>query len=68
MSTEYGAIIIFVLIILAIGLSFSIGANDETVAPLAAAGTIKFKLILILGGVAIAFGMIFLSEGVASLV
>ena len=68
MSTEYGAIIIFVLMILAIGLSFSIGANDETVAPLAAAGTIKFKLILILGGVAIAFGMIFLSEGVASLV
>jgi len=68
MSTEYGAIIIIVLIILAIGLSFSIGANDETVAPLAAAGTIKFKLILILGGAAIAFGMIFLSEGVASLV
>lgn len=68
MSTEYGAIIIIVLMILAIGLSFSIGANDETVAPLAAAGTIKFKFILILGGAAIAFGMIFLSEGVASLV
>jgi len=68
MSTEYGAIIIIVLMILAIALSFSIGANDETVAPLAAAGTIKFKFILILGGAAIAFGMIFLSEGVASLV
>ena len=68
MATEYGALIVIALMILAIALSFSIGANDETVAPLAAAGTIKFKFILILGGAAIAFGMIFLSEGVASLV
>lgn len=68
MATEYGPIIIVVLIVLAVCLSFSIGANDETVAPLAAAGTLKFKLVLVLGGVGIAFGTIFLSEGVASLV
>ncbi|MHA1255450.1 MAG: inorganic phosphate transporter, partial [Promethearchaeota archaeon] len=68
MATEYGPIIIVVLIVLAVCLSFSIGANDETVAPLAAAGTLKFKLVLVLGGIGIAFGMIFLSEGVASLV
>jgi phosphate/sulfate permease len=68
MATEYGALIVIALMILAIALSFSIGANDETVAPLAAAGTLKFKFVLILGGAAIAFGMIFLSEGVASLV
>ena len=68
MATEYGPVIVIVLIVLAICLSFSIGANDETVAPLAAAGTLKFKLVLVLGGIAIAFGTIFLSEGVASLV
>ena len=68
MATEYGPIIIVVLIVLAVCLSFSIGANDETVAPLAAAGTLKFKFVLVLGGIGIAFGTIFLSEGVASLV
>ncbi|MGQ4873135.1 MAG: inorganic phosphate transporter [Promethearchaeia archaeon] len=62
-----GAIII-TLIILAIGLAFSIGANDETTAPLAAAGTIKFNWVLIFGGFAIGFGTIFLSQGVASMV
>ena len=65
---EFAAILIVVLIVLAIGLSFSIGANDETCAPLAAAGTVKFKVVLIVGGAAIAFGTIFLSQGVASLV
>lgn len=68
MATEYGPIIIVALLVLAVCLSFSIGANDETVAPLAAAGTLKFKLVLVLGGVGIAFGTIFLSQGVASLV
>jgi len=68
LATEYGPIIIVALLVLAVCLSFSIGANDETVAPLAAAGTLKFKLVLVLGGIGIAFGTIFLSEGVASLV
>jgi len=68
MATEFSYIIVVALIVLAIFLSFSIGANDETAAPLAAAGTLKFKLVLILGGTAIAFGTIFLSEGVASFV
>ena len=65
---EFAAILIIVLIVLAMGLSFSIGANDETCAPLVAAGTLKFKVVLIVGGAAIAFGTIFFSEGVASLV
>lgn len=68
MEYELAAIIVVILIILAIWLSFSIGANDETSAPLAAAGTLKLRIVLIVGGAAIAFGTIFLSEGVASLV
>ena len=68
MDYEIAGIIVVVLIILAIGLAFSIGANDETTAPLAAAGTIKFKLVLIFGGFAIGVGTIFLSKGVASMV
>ena len=68
MATEYGMIIVAVLMVLALCLSFSIGANDETLAPLAATGTLKFKIVLILGGIGIAFGTIFLSQGVASLV
>ncbi|MFX1275055.1 MAG: anion permease [Promethearchaeota archaeon] len=61
-------IIVITLIVLALFLSFSIGANDETPAPLAAAGTLKFKAVLILGGVGLAIGTIFLSEEVASTV
>jgi PiT family inorganic phosphate transporter len=68
MELEITGIIVVVLIILAIGLAFSIGANDETTAPLAASGTIKFAYVLILGGFGIGFGTIFLSKGVASLV
>lgn len=65
---ELGFLLVAVLIILALGLSFAIGANDETPAPLAGAGTVKFKYVLIIGGVGLTFGMIFLSEGVASMV
>ncbi|MFX1408618.1 MAG: anion permease [Promethearchaeota archaeon] len=68
MEFALAAVIVAVLITLAFGLAFSIGANDETSAPLAAAGTLKLKLVLIMGGAAIAFGTIFLSQGVASLV
>lgn len=68
MNSELSFIIIIFLICMAFGLSFSIGANDETPSPLAAAGTIKFKFVLIVGGMGLAIGMIFLSEAVASLV
>lgn len=68
MELELSGIIVIVLIILALALAFSIGANDETVAPLAATGTIKFAFVLMLGGFGIGFGTIFLSEGVASMV
>lgn len=60
--------IVIVLIILSLFLSFSIGANDEAPAPLAAAGIIKFKYVLILGGIGLAIGAIFLSEEVSSTV
>ena len=68
MSLELVGAIAVILIVLAIGLSFSIGANDETVSALAATGTLKFNYVLILGGFGIGFGTIFLSKGVASLV
>ena len=56
-------LIIIVLIILAMALAFSIGANDETLAALIGTGALKFKLALIIGGIAIGFGMIVTSGG-----
>jgi len=56
-------IIIIVLIILAIGLAFSIGANDETLSALVGTGALKFKIALIIGGTAIGGGMILTSGG-----
>lgn len=61
-------VIVIVLIILAMFLSFSIGGNDETPAPLAATGTMKFNAVLIIGGLGLTIGTIFLSEEVASTV
>lgn len=55
--------LIIVLIVMAVALAFSIGANDETLASLVGAGVIKFKITLILGGVAIGFGMFAFSGG-----
>ena len=63
MADELTAILVIILIIMAIGLAFSIGANDETLASLVGAGVIKFKIALILGGIAIGFGMILFSGG-----
>jgi len=56
-------IIIIVLIVLAIALAFSIGANDETLSALVGTGVIKFRLALIIGGMAIGGGMISTSGG-----
>jgi PiT family inorganic phosphate transporter len=61
-------VLIIVIIILAFGLSFAIGGNDETSAPLAAAGTLSFKSVLVIGGLGLAIGTIFFSEAVADTV
>ena len=63
MADELTAILVIVLVIMAIGLAFSIGANDETLASLVGAGVIKFKIALIVGGIAIGSGMILFSGG-----
>jgi len=63
MADNSSLIIIIILIILAIGLAFSIGANDETLSTLVGAGVIKFKIALIIGGAAIGGGMIAFSYG-----
>jgi len=61
-------ILVIIVIILAFGLSFAIGGNDETSAPLAAVGSLRFIYVLIIGGAGLAVGTIFFSKGVASLV
>ena len=63
MAEELTIILIIILVVMAIGLAFSIGANDETLASLVGAGVIKFKIALILGGFAIGLGMILFSGG-----
>ncbi len=63
MAANLGLILVIVLIIMAIGLAFSIGANDETLSALVGAGVVKFKLALFIGGIAICGGMIFFSGG-----
>ncbi len=68
MAAELGFVLIIFLIAMSLGLSFAIGSNDETSAPLAAAGTLRFKIVLIVAGCGLAVGIIFLSEAVASLV
>lgn len=49
-------------------LAFAIGANDETLSSLVGANVLKFRIALVLGGVATGLGMIFFSEGVAKTV
>jgi len=63
MAEEIIFILVIVLVVMAIGLAFSIGANDETLASLVGAGVLKFKIALILGGTAVGFGMILFSGG-----
>ncbi|MHA2391155.1 MAG: anion permease [Promethearchaeota archaeon] len=55
--------LIIVLVVMAIGLAFSIGANDETLSSLVGAGVLKFKIALIVGGAAIGSGMLVFSGG-----
>lgn len=63
MAENLTSIIIIVLIVLAIALAFSIGANDETLSTLVGTGVIKFSLALLLGGISIGAGMVFFSGG-----
>ncbi|MFW9819985.1 MAG: anion permease [Candidatus Thorarchaeota archaeon] len=63
MAEEFTIILVIVLVAMAIGLAFSIGANDETLASLIGAGVLKFKVALILGGISIGSGMILFSGG-----
>ncbi len=57
MVSDLTSILVIVLIILAISLAFAIGANDETLSSLVGAGVIKFKVALLIGGVAVGAGM-----------
>ena len=57
MAGDLTSILVIVLIILAISLAFAIGANDETLSSLVGAGVIKFKVALLIGGIAVGAGM-----------
>ncbi len=57
------SILVSILVIMAISLAFSIGANDETLSVLVGAGVLKFKIALIIGGIAIGLGMVLFSGG-----
>lgn len=57
MAVDIISILVIVLIVLAIALAFSIGANDETLSTLVGAGVIKFRLALLIGGIAVGAGM-----------
>jgi len=57
MAVDLTSILVIVLIILAISLAFAIGANDETLSSLVGAGVLKFKVALLIGGIAVGVGM-----------
>jgi len=57
MAGDLTSILVIVLIILAISLAFAIGANDETLSSLVGAGVLKFKVALLIGGIAVGVGM-----------
>ncbi len=57
MAGDPTSILVIVLIILAISLAFAIGANDETLSSLVGAGVLKFKVALLIGGIAVGAGM-----------
>ncbi|MBY9009445.1 MAG: hypothetical protein KGD74_06235, partial [Candidatus Lokiarchaeota archaeon] len=57
MAVDIISIVVVILIVLAIALAFSIGANDETLSTLVGAGVIKFKVALLIGGLAVGVGM-----------
>lgn len=68
MSGAITFVVLQVLIVMGVSLAFSIGANDETLAPLVGSGVVKFRIALLTGGIATGLGMIFLSSGVGKTV
>lgn len=68
MADQFTFIIFIVLFVLGITLAFSMGANDETLTALVGAGAFKFKIALLMGGIATGLGMIFFSQGVGKTV
>ncbi|TFF90538.1 MAG: inorganic phosphate transporter [Promethearchaeota archaeon] len=68
MAENLTFILTIILIIMGISLAFSIGANDETLAPLVGANVLRFRVALLIGGIATGFGMIFFSQGVGKTV
>ncbi len=68
MTDQLVFFIFLLLIVLGLFLSFTMGANDETLSALVGAHAVKFKVALIIGGAAAGLGMIFLSQGVGKTV
>ncbi|TXT57133.1 MAG: putative Sulfate permease CysP [Promethearchaeota archaeon] len=68
MVDEISFSLVSILVIMGISLAFAIGANDETLSALVGAGVIKFRIALIVGGIATAFGMILFSQNVGKTV
>jgi len=62
MALEY---IVIVFLIISVIISFGIGANDETMAPLFGSRILNMKQILILAAIFAITGALFLGEGVA---
>ncbi|MHA1474149.1 MAG: inorganic phosphate transporter [Promethearchaeota archaeon] len=60
--------IIIILLILMLALAFGIGANDETMATLVGSRAVKLKVAVILGGVLVFVGVLFLSASVGKTV
>jgi phosphate/sulfate permease len=68
MAENLTFILIAILIVMGFSLAFSIGANDETLAPLVGANILRFRVALIIGGIATGVGMVFFSQGVGKTV
>ena len=62
MALEY---ILIIFLVISIIISFAIGANDETMAPLYGSRILNMKQILILAAIFAIAGAILLGEGVA---
>ncbi|TFG20007.1 MAG: inorganic phosphate transporter [Promethearchaeota archaeon] len=55
---------VYILLILSMFLAFGIGANDETMATVVGSGSLKLRIALIIGGVLVLIGCMFLSSSV----
>ena len=60
--------IVIILLILMLALAFGIGANDETMATLVGSRSVKVKVAVILGGILVFVGVLFLSANVGETV